>query len=165
MKSARSPHRGTLRTMRSVAQFASSMMLLAIIAGAAHAGASCLDRLLASLEAPTDVSACNLLGLTDGRVVAVRTEHGLFVQTKDGTTSTHYFIDAKRRQIEASHFVRRHNYPPMDRAQPDAKQYYYPFYGANRGGGMAAAPKSMKFVCVDTTAFVPERTDTCPGWR
>jgi hypothetical protein len=165
MKSARPPHRTIPLTMRSVAQLASAMTLLAASSGPTHANTSCLDRLLASLEAPTDVSACNLLGLTDGRVVAVRTQHGLFVQTKDGATSTHYFINAKRRQIEASHFVRRHTYPPMDRAQPDAKQYYYPFYGAHRGGGMAIAPKSMNFVCVDTTAFVPERTEVCPGWR
>ncbi len=142
-----------------------SVAVLAATHSAAHAYTDCLDRLLASLAAPTDVSVCNLLSLTDGRVVAVRTEHGLFVQTKDGKTSTHYLIDAKRHDIGAQHFARRHTYPPMDRVQPDAKQYYYPFYGPRRGGGMSGSPRSVKFVCQSSTKFLFSNDDTCPGWE
>ncbi len=131
----------------------------------AHASPTCLDLLLTSLTTPTDVSVCNLLALTDGQIVGVRTEHGLFLQTKDGATSTHYGIDARRKQIEAVHFARRHTYPPMDRAEPDAKQCYYPCYGTHRGPGMATAPRSMTFVCFTAAAFLVENKSTCPGWR
>jgi S-adenosylhomocysteine hydrolase len=98
-----------------VRAYAGTMMLTS---NASHAQTSCLDDLLASVTAATDVSACNLLSLTDGRVLAVKTEHGLFVQTKAGLNATHYFIDAKRMKIEASHFKRSNSFPPMDRALP-----------------------------------------------
>ena len=147
----------------TMARLVMAIAFLAATHGAAQANAECLDRLLASLTAPTDVSTCNLLSLTDGRVVAVRTEHGLFMQTKDGPTSTHYFIDARRKQIEATHFARRHTYPPMDKALPDAKQYYYPFYGVHRSG-MARAPQSMRFVCQLPSAFTATNVQLCPGW-
>ena len=124
-----------------------------VLHGAAQANVECLDRLLASLTMSTDVSACNLLTLTDGQVIAVRTEHGLFVQSASGPTSTHYFINVKRNRIETQTFASRHTYPPMDRAQPDAKQYYYPFYGPERTGAMSASPKTAKSVCQAVATF------------
>jgi hypothetical protein len=133
-----------------------------LTSNASPAQTSCLDDLLASVIAATDVSACNLLTLTDGRVLAVKTEHGLFVQTKAGLNATHCFIDAKRMKIEASHFKRSNSFPPMDRALPDAKQHYYTFYGLQRSGSMRRAPKDIKFVCQRPDAFSASSEENCP---
>lgn len=146
----------------SVQRLLSTLAVVAATYGPAQANADCFDRLLASLTTPTDVSACKLLSLTDGRIIAVRTEHGLFVQSASGPTSTHYFLDAKHHRIDEQIFARRHAYPPMDRPEPDAKQYYYPFYGPMRPSPMSGSPKITTFVCQSSVAFLATSDAPCP---
>jgi hypothetical protein len=127
-----------------------------------HAQSLCLDNLLASITEATDVSSCNPLTLTNGQILAVKTEDGLFFQTRDGINATFYLIDLKGKWIEAIHLKRSNIFPPMDRALPDAKEHYFPFYSLQRNGTAKHHPKSIRFVCQKPETFLATSIEACP---
>lgn len=150
----------TMRTRRLLAAVTAKALLVPstvvlLCSTAAQADETCRSRLNQALQAPIDVSPCNLLVTTKGRVVGVKTEDSVYVRAEFAGYTTHYRLNIKTVSVETEQIQRGPSgFPITAKTLPDAKYFYYPFYTVTLGSAPSAMqPARMRMVCIDPTMF------------
>lgn len=115
---------------------------------------ACVTALLRAFDGPSDISACPLLSLEDGRVAGVASDVGVFFVRADGdSNSVYYRLDPRSKALT----IMRSGQDPWQHplrgalAGPDAKFFYYPFFLQAKAG--KTHPPGLRRICIEPAAF------------
>lgn len=125
--------------------------------GVAHADDDCRLRLQMSFDRPADVTDCDLVAMTDGRLVGVSTRFALFLRTRSGEAySLHKVVKmvAHREKPPGAPAPQRIERPGQF---PEPGWFYQPFVPYMSSDEIAAAQEAGHYVCLD-----PRRVS---GWH
>jgi hypothetical protein len=129
--------------------------LLGIYPCGANASDECVDALISSLKSKADVSECNLLLTTDGRVAAISSEDGVFVQSAKDGVITYYKLNPVLESLEVKKLVREPWTAEIfgEQTFPDPKSFYFPFNITGKNEKHGTEPKSIGLFCPAQTEF------------
>jgi hypothetical protein len=129
--------------------------LFGIFSCEANASDKCVDALLSSLKTTADVSECNLLVTADGRVAAISSDDGIFLQSAKDGVITYYKLNPVLESLEVKKLVREPWTAEIfgEQTFPDPKSFYFPFNITGKNEKHGREPKNIGLFCPAQTEF------------
>lgn len=118
---------------------------------AAPPNSECLSALIAAFEGTADASSCPFLHMEDGRFIGVSGSEGVFFVGPDKGKSVYVGMVRKTRTILISRTSQKPWKNPITGRQtsPDAKHFYFPFFGPNGSVSKRNHPTNLRVICPD----------------
>lgn len=118
---------------------------------AAPPNSECLSALMAAFDGPADASSCPFLRMEDGRFIGVSGSGSVFFVGPDKNESVYIGMVRKTRSILITRMSREPWKNPITGRQtsPDAKHFYFPFFGPNGSISQRNHPTNLRVICPD----------------
>lgn len=117
----------------------------------ASPGNECLSALKAAFKGPADASSCPFLRMEDGRFIGVSGSEGVFFVGPDKNDSVYVGLVSETQTILISRISREPWKHPITGRQtsPDAKHFYFPFFGPDGSISKRNHPADLRVICPD----------------
>lgn len=138
-----------------------SLAGLFVTGGVAHADDGCRLRLQMSFDRPSDVTGCDFVAMTNGRLVAVQSRFALFVRTRLGEAySLHKLVKMVAHGVKSSGAALPERIERLDQF-PEVDWFYQPFVKYMSREEIEAAQQAGQYVCLDPRRFSAWHTVPC----
>ncbi|SFA81476.1 hypothetical protein SAMN03159496_00526 [Rhizobium sp. NFR07] len=127
---------------------------------------NCLSALMAAFEGQADASSCPFQRMQDGRFIGVSSAQGIFFVSTEGNESIYVRLDVNSETILLKKLARslRPNGISGRQTAPDAKYFYYPFFGPAGSVSKKNHPDRMQFICPQPNTLSLTEVERCEDW-